>query len=55
MVTKKMMSMENLNKKQEFFANVNEDQSTDLYDAISICRYNMSADKENAWGEIISK
>ena len=47
--------MENLNKKQEFFANVNEDQSTDLYDAISICRYNMSADKENAWGEIISK
>ena len=55
MVTKKMMSMENLNKKQEFFANVNEDQATDLYDAISICRYNMSADKENAWGEIISK
>lgn len=55
LVTKKMMSIENFNKKQDFFANVNEDTAVDLYDAIGICRYGMASDKENAWGEIISK
>ncbi len=54
-LSNRMMGKEELNKKQEFFANVNEDSALNLYDVIGICRYGMASDKENAWGEIITK
>lgn len=55
LVSKRVMKMEDFSNKQNFFANVNEDGSINLNDVIGICKYNMSSDKDNAWGEIFSK
>lgn len=53
LVAKQTMNLETFDKKQSFFGNVNEDDTLNLYDIIGICRYSMSNNKENAWGEII--